>query len=376
LIKITTNQFGQALEADPEVSDIQKIHVTMMSGIKRIESIPIDAVVTWVNPIDEKWAETRNAWQQRLHGVSPDATHKRRFDSNGEIIASIKSILKCAPWIRRIFLVVAAESQIDAAPESLKTILARHQNRISVIYHSTIMDQDAIPTFNSCAIEAHFDRIPDISEFFLKFDDDMILGRPAAKSDYLSLLDTDGTIRMKVSLSSFKSDALKEYSATSNSLWVRRVATNFKRLERYRKSKKITWQSKEHIRMVSHGPQIISKSIFQELANGIFSAETKETRRNRFRVDGDLQLASWMTPLFAIMTNRAEAAWDSRETFLMVPVASWNRMVASDLDSIMRDPPIAFCVNNAMTTDDDNAVSLLQDFLRDFERYFADQLIQ
>ena len=53
---------------------------------------------------------------------------------------------------------------------------------IRVVPHSEIFpDTGDLPTFNSHAIEACLHRIPDLSENFLYFNDDVFLGRPRRK---------------------------------------------------------------------------------------------------------------------------------------------------------------------------------------------------
>jgi hypothetical protein len=332
-----------------------------------ITSTPIDAVITWVNHNDPAWQNQRTAWQTKVSNIAPDAIHNRRFESNGEIVVALKSILKFANWVNQVFLVVATQSQIDYAPDALRQLLQIEAGRIRVVKHSEIIDKGDLPTFNSCAIEVNIHRIPGLADFFIKFDDDMMLGRSTAKSDFLAVI--DGVAAIKVSLSSSAKDDLAAFAKRST-LWERRVAQNFTRLELYRRSlvPNVEWASAKHRRIITHGPTILSKAILRDVVDGIFKEAAKVTLNNRFRAVGDLQAASWMAQHVALLKKCAVAEWDTPETFTMVAVAKWNKSVTSELASLVHNPPRTFCVNNAATSDNEKATTdTFRNFLHDFE---------
>ena len=332
-----------------------------------IEATPVDAVVTWVNEADPTWSALLKTQLQKCRNAAADATHARRFQCSGEIVVCIESMLKFAPWIRKIFLVVASKQQVESGPVALQQALNDSAGRIQIVTHAEFMDKNALPTFNSLAIESRFHKIEDLSEFFIKFDDDMILGRPLAKSDVLGVM--DGSVVMKISLSSSAKDDFKNYTIDSNSLWRRMAAANIKRIEAYRKSKTLVWTSDQHKRLITHGPQIMSKSILNEMVDVEFKADAMKTQQNRFRSNDDLMTVCLVGHHIALMTNRAIVTWDNRESFMMVPVAKWNNNLALDLETILRDPPRSFCVNNSIVADNDDSIPLLQEFLADFKKY-------
>ncbi len=68
----------------------------------------IDAVYTWVNHSDPQWVEWYAKAQNDL--PSPAQSHESanniaRFQSRNELLYSIRSIRKYAPWIDKIFVV-------------------------------------------------------------------------------------------------------------------------------------------------------------------------------------------------------------------------------------------------------------------------------
>ena len=68
------------------------------------------------------------------------------------------------PFVRNIILIVARESQV---PDWIDT------NNVRIVYHKDFIPKEFLPTFNSCTIESFLYNIPDISDRFLYFNDDM-----------------------------------------------------------------------------------------------------------------------------------------------------------------------------------------------------------
>ena len=64
---------------------------------------PIDAVVTWVDGADPLHREKLNAYLESI-GHVPEAAHPTRFRETGEFEYCIASMLKFAPWLRKIFI--------------------------------------------------------------------------------------------------------------------------------------------------------------------------------------------------------------------------------------------------------------------------------
>ncbi len=89
--------------------------------------------------------------------------------SRDELRYSMRSVWANCGWARRIFVVTAGHTP--------SCWLTNHPD-VQVIDHSAILPADALPTFNSHAIEASLHRIPGLSEHFVYFNDDMLVGRP------------------------------------------------------------------------------------------------------------------------------------------------------------------------------------------------------
>ncbi|MBQ1770769.1 MAG: hypothetical protein II000_02330 [Clostridia bacterium] len=90
-----------------------------------------------------------------------------RFRDNKELMYSLRSVEKYAPWIRNIFIV---------SNSSMPAWLNTDHPKLHIISHETIMPADSLPCFNSYVIESYLHRIPGLSEIFLYANDDMFFG--------------------------------------------------------------------------------------------------------------------------------------------------------------------------------------------------------
>ncbi len=136
----------------------------------------IDLVYLWVNGEDEQWAAKRNYWLQRCGGQSASKaveTGDCRYVQHDELKYSLRSVELYAPWIRRIFIVTDGQT-----PDWLDT----SHPKIRIVSHSEIMPPDALPCFNSGAIEYCVQNIADLSEYYLLSNDDMYFCRGVSES--------------------------------------------------------------------------------------------------------------------------------------------------------------------------------------------------
>lgn len=124
---------------------------------------PIDLVYLWVDGNDVEWQKSKKYWQEKEGITSPIALNPCRFIDNEELKYSLRSAQMFAPWIRKIFIVTNGQ-----VPKWLDT----SHPKIQIVTHDEIMPKEALPTFNSCAIETCLDNIPNLSEHFLFSNDD------------------------------------------------------------------------------------------------------------------------------------------------------------------------------------------------------------
>ncbi|GAA1408295.1 exopolysaccharide phosphotransferase cps2G [Glutamicibacter uratoxydans] len=143
---------------------------------------PIDFVVTWVDDDDLEWREMKNAYLGDRRTTREGASESR-FRDWGALRYWFRAIEENCEWVRKIFLVT-----VNPLPSWLKS----QHPKLVVVHHEQFIPGEYLPTFNSRVIEIYLHRIPDLSEKFVYFNDDMYVlnqidrnhffpkGRPAA----------------------------------------------------------------------------------------------------------------------------------------------------------------------------------------------------
>lgn len=142
---------------------------------------PIDAVVTWVDGDDPVHREKLNRYLATL-GKKPKIANAKRYQETGEFAYCIASLLRFAPWLRRIYIVT------DAQRPAFMADIERHGlgDRVRVVDHSLIFRgfEAHLPTFNIRSIISVLWRIPDLSEQFIFLNDDFVLLQPVEPTDF------------------------------------------------------------------------------------------------------------------------------------------------------------------------------------------------
>ncbi len=140
-------------------------------------AFPVDAVYTWVDGTDPAWTRRRDDRLAALDDAwSPESAASSRHVPHDELRYSLRSLETFAPWIRRIFLVTDGQR-----PDWLVD-----HPRLTVVDHREILPPEALPTFNSHAIETGLHRVPGLAEHFLYLNDDFFLGRPVGPEAFFS----------------------------------------------------------------------------------------------------------------------------------------------------------------------------------------------
>lgn len=121
----------------------------------------IDLVYLYVNSRDEAWLARRRPYgEDESNGVC-------RYRDNDELLFSLRSVEKYAPWIRRVHIVTDS-----ALPDWMNT----ENPRLRIVRHEAILPPEILPCFNSNVIESYLSKIPGLSEVFLYANDDMLFG--------------------------------------------------------------------------------------------------------------------------------------------------------------------------------------------------------
>lgn len=135
---------------------------------------PIDAVFAWVDGEDPRWKERKAAHVDT--GYHEEADNSSRYIARDELRYALRSIDMFAPWIRNIYVVTDRQ---------VPSWLRQDVPGLRVVDHTEIFtDPDALPTFNSHAIESQLHHIDGLSEHFLYLNDDFMFGTDVVPQDF------------------------------------------------------------------------------------------------------------------------------------------------------------------------------------------------
>ncbi|WP_028889178.1 Stealth CR1 domain-containing protein [Tenacibaculum ovolyticum] len=137
----------------------------------------IDAVITWVDGNDSNHIK-------KMAKYLPDDTNtksrdiKDRYSQVNEIEYAVKSIMKFAEFINKIFIVTDNQT-----PEFIKGV---DYPNVIIIDHKEIFGKYTkyLPTFNCLPIETMMVNIPNLSERFIYFNDDCFLSKRVEITDF------------------------------------------------------------------------------------------------------------------------------------------------------------------------------------------------
>lgn len=132
----------------------------------------IDFVVLWVDGTDPQWQQERILFCPEN---SDNGSSENRYRDWGLMKYWFRCVEKYAPWVHRIFFVTNGQ-----IPEWLNI----EHPKLRLVKHKDYIPQKYLPTFNSNVIELWLHHIPDLSEQFVLFNDDMFLTAPVKPEDF------------------------------------------------------------------------------------------------------------------------------------------------------------------------------------------------
>ena len=130
----------------------------------------IDFVLLWVDDGDPQWQMERKRYAApEAADANNDSCDDCRFRDFGLLRYWFRAVERFAPWANKIFFVTCGQK-----PEWLD----ESHPKLRLVDHREYIPAEYLPTFNSNTIELNLHRIPDLSEHFVLFNDDMYLLRP------------------------------------------------------------------------------------------------------------------------------------------------------------------------------------------------------
>lgn len=142
----------------------------------KCESYPIDFVLFWVDPRNKQWQKEKAEYRAKAIGdQKQEANLVTRYRDWDNLQYWFRGVEKYAPWVRKIFFVTWG-----AVPEWLDTA----NPMLEIIYDRDILPEGCNPVFSPNPKEINLHRIPDLSEHFVYFNDDMFLIRKTDPTDF------------------------------------------------------------------------------------------------------------------------------------------------------------------------------------------------
>jgi hypothetical protein len=147
------------------------------------EDAEIDAVVLWVDGSDPRHRAKLDKYLVAL-GRRPQSAAPTRFASLGEIDYCLTSLLRFAPFLRRVHVVT--DDQVPPLMARAERGGAAVLKKLVRVDHRDIFagHDDCLPTFSSLSIESVLHRIPGLSERFIYLNDDVMLIKPVVANDF------------------------------------------------------------------------------------------------------------------------------------------------------------------------------------------------
>lgn len=132
----------------------------------------IDFVVTWLDSSDPNWQKEYNKYK----GVSSVGDQSSaRFRDWDLFKFWFRAVENYAPWVNKVFLITNG-----TFPKWINT----DNPKLVLVKHSDYIPERFLPTFNSCTIELHMNKIKELSEHFVYFNDDMYINAPVTPEYY------------------------------------------------------------------------------------------------------------------------------------------------------------------------------------------------
>ncbi|GAA5153735.1 hypothetical protein GCM10023340_36230 [Nocardioides marinquilinus] len=275
----------------------------------------VDAVYTWVDGSDPAWDAARAA---RLDALDDPRLRERassgraRYLDRGELRYSLRSLHLFAPWVRRIHVVTAGQ---------VPAWLDVDHPRIHLVDHADLLPPEALPTFNSHAIETALHRIDGLAEHFVYLNDDFVLGRPTRPEAFFGPGGTTAVV---------PSTSLVGLPGEQRLPWAWAAQNNRRLLH--------DALGVELVTTLAHAPYAHRVSVLREV-EARFAEAVAATARAPFRSPTDVSMLSSLAQHYGLATGTAHVA-QADWAFVDLSAATVRRRL---LDLLERDRD-GFCL--------------------------------
>jgi len=300
---------------------------------------PIDIVYLWVDGSDPNWLSIKNQYLEIGHQqtyVADEACASNRFYDHDELKYSLRSLLKFAPFFNHIYIVTM--NQIP------KWMIAHP--KITIVDHQEIFSTiEDLPTFNSQSIEANIHHIPGLSEHFIYFNDDVLLGQPVTPYDFFT---REGKVKVLFEKGLTVSPNPEVQASLYRKAWVNSSAV----LNSY--------FIKERRQRLCHAPFALRKSYIENIER-LFPFVFFSNSSHRFRSDKDFNLTNG---LFQYVWKYQECLEIGNLTNKMISIYNDEHLPETSkvLTDFLEKPLHTFCIQDCIVGSCTKTCELLKSF--------------
>lgn len=246
----------------------------------------IDFVVTWVNSNDENWIKKKEMYQIKINPIK-GLNSLSRYRDYDIFKYWFRTVDKYAPWVNKVYLITDHQTPKWLDIDNEKLVCLNHEDYIRNEY---------LPTYNSNVIELNLDKVNELSENFVLFNDDTFINNFVKPSDFF---------RGRYPVDTYIESPIMSTNGSVANMMVndmRIINDNFSKTEFYKNNWKKVFNpaiGKKIIRTIallpskkfsgmwnSHLPVSYKKSTFKEIWK-LFPEEMNETSSHKFREASD-----------------------------------------------------------------------------------------
>ena len=143
----------------------------------------VDIIVTYLNDSDPKWQEEFKYWKNkeikegRTKASNRQAFGKERTRDWDCFKYWFRGVEENCPWVNKVFLIVQNENHI---PKWLN----RDNPKLRIVFHEEFMPKELLPNFNALPIGIYLCNIKDLSDNYIKCDDDFYFLNPIKEDKF------------------------------------------------------------------------------------------------------------------------------------------------------------------------------------------------
>ena len=342
------NSEQQYIETDESILIENDLKLISLESNLVKKSMPVDVVFTWVDNKDPVWQKKYQSTNFSQISEGLYSSDSARFTNHNELYYSIYSIQKFMPWIDNIYVIT--DGQTPTWLESKQNNIF-DTKKIKIIDHSEIIDRIYLPTFNSHVIEAHLHKIPNLSENFIYFNDDVFVARPLQVEHFFR---ANGIVSIfiankKLSIMQRKGVITPTLAASLNS--VKLLQRNYNIFI-------------DNSLVHTYVP--LKKSIYEK-AWQLYEKEIKAFLPNQLRTNNDLNMANFLVPWLTYLEGKSVFTREICYYFNIRSAYALTQYSKLLLNKRINKQPHSFCANDFNSTKSiPNYQEKLDSMLRDY----------